>query len=171
MPTPASDLRQPWHDRFERPTLEQLRKSFNPDSRRLFDQARSILKDELELGERLDWLGLPWRWSCVYADRNAEPGESRGFAYLIPDPAGLHLCVPLTARDIALLPVRKLKKPIRESLVHARNAAGVWWPSWELASPAALDEVFELVRAKADAVRATADVDADAAEAVELAKA
>ena len=42
----------------------------------------------------------------------------------------------------------RFKKPVRDGVQLARYVAGVWWPTWDIASAAAWEEVLELVERK-----------------------
>jgi hypothetical protein len=135
-----------WSDKFRQPRAEELRAGLSKSVQQVFDDARERLS-ELDAGcEWLVWQGVPWRWTFVYM--NAGAAESRAFAYLIPDPARLQICVPLSDEVIERLPLKRMKKSIRDGIVFARHVAGVSWPTWDVATKTALDEVFELIARK-----------------------
>jgi hypothetical protein len=154
-------MKNAWSDKFSLPTVDEL-KSLQPKPlQSMFQKCRQKL---LEHGhtEVVQWQGVPWRWSLVYTagkddldpmmnfQPSAEPSAAspRAFAYLIPDPARLQLCIPLTTQQIEQVGLKKFKKPIRDGIAFARSVGGVWWPTWEIPSLAALDEVLELAKKK-----------------------
>lgn len=146
-----------WSDKFRMPAIDELRAELAKPLQPVFDAARSSLCDLDNLHEVLAWQGVPWRWTLVYRGRGdlqestnhaAASGPGRGFAYVIPDPARVQVCVPLTGALIETLPMRRFKKPVRDGVQLARSVAGVWWPTWDIASAAAWEEVLELVERK-----------------------
>ena len=135
-----------WSDKFRMPGADELRAGLPKHLQQVLDDARERLTGLDEVSESLVWQGVPWRWTFIYPCAAGEPG--RAMVYLVPDPQRLQICVPLAQEQIEQLPVKKLKKSIRDGVVFARNVAGVWWPTWDVASKTALDEVFELVHRK-----------------------
>ncbi len=135
-----------WSDKFRQPSLEELRNAVPKPLQSVLDEARERLGGLDGASETLVWQGVPWRWTLVYT----APGspDSRALVYLIPDPQRLQLCVPLDQELIEQVGLKRLKKSIREGVVFARNVAGVWWPTWDVQSKTALDEVFDLISRK-----------------------
>ncbi len=135
-----------WNDKFRQPTEDELRAGLSKPLQQVFDDARERLVELDGESESLVWQGVPWRWTFVYTIEGA--GESRALAYVIPDPARLQICVPLTNEMVEKLPLKRMKKSIRDGVVFARHVAGVSWPTWDIPTATALDEVFELVARK-----------------------
>lgn len=138
-----------WNDKFHTPTIAQLREAYPKPLVPVFDGARDMLLELKGVSESIAWHGVPWRWTLVYrcAGDDAAP-VTRAFAYVIPDPSRLQVCVPLGREQIAAMPLRRFKKSIRDAIIHARSVAGVSWPSWDTPTRIALDDVAELVRRK-----------------------
>lgn len=135
-----------WSDKFRQPSEDELRTGLSKPLQQVFDDARQRL-NEIESGnESVVWQGVPWRWTFVYTAEGA--GEARALAYVIPDPARLQICVPLTNEIVERLPLKRMKKSIRDGVVFARHVAGVSWPTWDIPTKTALDEVFELIARK-----------------------
>lgn len=143
----GSVARSAWSDKFQMPSLQDLRLGLAKPLQSVFDDAREAITELDGISEQLAWQGVPWRWTLVY-NLTEQSGEGRSLAYLVPDPQRLQICVPLTQEQIEKLPIKRMKKSIRDGVVFARSVAGVWWPTWEIASKAALDEVLELVTKK-----------------------
>ncbi|HVU63655.1 MAG TPA: hypothetical protein VHC70_06750 [Phycisphaerales bacterium] len=147
-----------WSDKFRVPTAAELREGLAPPSRAVLDEARRRLGDLPGVAESLVWQGVPWRWTFVYADQ--EHGDARATAYLIPDPQRLQVCVPLNQEQIEQFPLKRMKNPIRDGIVYARNVGGVWWPTWEIPTSGALGEVLDLLSRKMKVVAAGQPVEA-----------
>lgn len=141
-----TNSRCPWTDKFNRPTVDELRASFAKPMQRVLEDAREALAPD-GVAETLSWQGVPWRWSLVYR-YGSGPDADRPLAYLIPDPERLQVCVPLTKEQIDALPMKRLRKSIRDGVTHARSVAGVWWATWDVPGRGALDEVVDLVERK-----------------------
>lgn len=139
-----------WADKFQAPTLTQLRAHYPKDKAALFDQTRQALLKLDGLREEIAWQGVPWRWTLVYS-MDGEDGRKSGakaWAYLIPDPERLQVCVTLNADQIQHLQAKKLKKWVRDGIVFARSVAGVCWPTFEIVSLQHLEDVLELIERK-----------------------
>lgn len=146
----------PWADKFRQPSVQQLRASMNKDSAAIFDALRDRLSSVGELVETVAWQGVPWRWSIVYSAKLVGPARGGGagagarpWAYLIPDPDSLQLCVTLTADQIQAMDVRRLKKWVRDGIVFARAVGGSCWPTYAITAKAQAEDVFELIERKA----------------------
>jgi hypothetical protein len=148
--------RTPWEDRFTTPTEDAL----------LADVAHpggAALRDVLErlgamagLERGVAWQGVPWRWTIVFrrAGEEASLTPPPAFAYVIPHPVQPGVCLPLSAAVAAALPVKKLKKGVRDVLVHAPVVDGVHWASWELAGEGSVEvaDVIEIAERKHAAI-------------------
>ncbi len=159
--------RAPWADRFTKPNLEQLRRSLPATSIGVFDALRARLLREGELTESIAWRGVPWRWCLIYQSVRTDEGNKpqsadrtheRAWAYIVPDPENLQICLPLHAEHIQLIDTRRLKKWVREGIVFARSVGGVCWPTYQLTTESQLDELIELVDRKSEACAARAGV-------------
>jgi hypothetical protein len=145
-----------WANRFQSipPSASQLRDGYPKPLHAVFDAARELFLEIEGVSERVDWHGVPWRWTLVYNAgedsmlRSLQSPATRAFAYIIPDPAKLQVCIPLTREQIAVMPMRRFKKGVRDTIVFARTVAGISWPTWEIPSKAALDDLAELVDRK-----------------------
>ena len=77
-----------------------------------------------------------------------DPDPTRAFAYIIPDPGKLQICVPLVVPMVQVLPLRRLKKYIRDGIVYSKFVGGVYWPTWELSVKSHLDDIMDLCQRK-----------------------
>lgn len=145
-----------WHNQFQspRPSASQLRAGFDKPMQTVFDAVRETFLSMDGLSEAVAWHGVPWRWTLVYQCQEDRPrhaletSTTRAFAYLIPDPARLQVCLPLTGDQVVALPTGRLKKSSRDTIVFARTVAGVSWPTWTVDSRAAIEEFRALIEFK-----------------------
>jgi hypothetical protein len=132
-----------WSDKFRMPSIDELRAGLAKQGQSVFDDARRRLNELDGVTETLVWEGVPWRWTLVYTGPSGT--EPRVIAYLIPDPQRIQLCVPLSQDHVDRLPLKRMKKSLRDGIVFARNVAGMWWPTWDVPSKTAVEEVLDLV--------------------------
>jgi hypothetical protein len=169
-----------WEDKFRVPTLQELLGHFHDKQiGQLFEAARGELlacgraaegglAGSGAISEAIAWTGVPWRWTMVYtcdSPAHALLGlqPSHAWAYLVPDPVKVQICIPMSIPLIQMLPARRLKKFIRDGIIHARAVAGVHWPCYEVTARAQLDDIVDLAQRKYRAL--TSQPDAVAAPA------
>ncbi|MBC7773653.1 MAG: hypothetical protein H7210_14255 [Pyrinomonadaceae bacterium] len=143
---PKASKRLAWEDKFRRPEVAELFSHY--PSKQLATVAEAIrnrLREFTEVQESVQWQGTPWRWTFTYT---CELDPTRAWAYLIPDPAKVQLCIPLTTPMVQSLPMRRLKKVVRDGIVYSKFVAGTYWPCWDVQSKANLDELFDLAARK-----------------------
>ncbi len=136
--------RSPWKDRFTEPTIDQLLAGLGAEERSLIDAARAMLGAFERIGESVQWQGVAWRWAMTFA----HPGDERAWAFLIPNPERPEIAVPMTGEFLETLNFQRMRKFLRDELVHARCVRGVYWPSWELVSTTQLDELKTVIKKK-----------------------
>lgn len=142
---PLSSNRLPWADRFSKPEVGQLSAHYDGSTSALFDSARENVARQQAVEERLAWQGLPWRWTLVF-EHPSDP--TRAFAYLVPDPQSLKISVPLTPEMIQRLPLRRMKKTIRDGIETGNRINSVVWACWDIGSENQLDEILDIVQCK-----------------------
>lgn len=141
--TAVSSDRDAWTNRFQTPTWDALVSVYAKPAAPLMQQARERLDAIAGLSPTLAWHGPSWRWSLRY------DGHGRsGWAYLVPRPERPQLAVPLETDRLDALKVRKLSKPVRDTIELAPVVAGVAWCEWDLSSKAQVDELAALVAAR-----------------------
>lgn len=139
----SANARNAWTEKFSRPSVEQVFAASTKANQSVLEAAREELLELGGLEERMEWQGLPWRWTLVF-EMDSGPERAPAFAYIVPDPAKPQLCLPLTSEQIEAIPVRKLKKTIRDGIVFARSVSGVWWATYDIPTKTALADVMEL---------------------------
>ena len=141
--------KSPWADKFVAPTVDQIRGHYNRQTAQLFDSAREVLGSLPGLAESIAWQGVPWRWTLVYSvESEGTQGGVRAWAYIVPDPQRLQVCVPLSGAMLAAMPVKRFKKWVRDGIVFARSVGGVCWPTWEIATREHMEDVADIIRRK-----------------------
>lgn len=137
----SSKPRAAWEDRFRRPTVDEVLEALNKQLLSLAESWRERMSETPGVREELSWQGIPFRWTLVY--RN----ESRPIAYLVPQPVKAYIAIPIAADAVNRLPLRKLSKPVRDSLGAASLVNGQYWAQWDLVSKAQLDELMLIASA------------------------
>lgn len=133
-----------WADRFSTPTADGLAKAMDKPMSELVESARSWLHEFGTLTEEVSWQGDSWRWTLVY--RTADRDERLPWVYLIPDPDGPKLAIPLQESEVRKLPLARAKKHVRDGISTAKRVEDTLWAVWDVASKSALDDVFDLVK-------------------------
>lgn len=135
----------PWEDKFNEPEIDTLRELYPKVVRMLFDEARERLLEFSDVTEELAWEGLPWRW-CL---RFTVPGDpTRAFAFLVPNPEKPRLGVSFTGEMLKSMPLHRLKKYMKETLVASHDVGGMFWTTLDFASKSQLDDAMDLVKRK-----------------------
>lgn len=119
-----------WVDVFAQPSRESLVGELAPEDAAAFEAVAASLASREGWKTALEWLGLPWRWAYVY---NAAGTERPATAYLIPDPRGSRVCIPVPIAGGAVPDMKSLTKPVRTRLEQAAIIAGYIWPEWSAA--------------------------------------
>ena len=133
--------RKAWKDRFNRPTLQQLRSELPGDQRSYLDAARERLLDLDGVQEVAAWYGESWHWTIEYrVDQSEDP-----LAVLIPSPTDLQLAVPMDLEFIRSLPIRRMKRAVRDGIDLAQEPFDTRWGVWSIQSPGLLEDVVDLV--------------------------
>ncbi len=142
MPRRSIAQRSPWEDRFTTPTTENLFEAIEDGVVDLVRELRGSLREDFGLTERLEWCGVPWKWSLTYRSGRAAGAEI--IAYLVPNPETPTVVFRLTHEQFATLPLRKLSRHIRDGLAPTRLVAGVCWPEWKFQSPNQVQDLIGL---------------------------
>ncbi len=140
-----SSTRSAWEDRFVEPKPDQLIEHYEAGSAQFFEACRERLSDFEGVEESVSWQGLPWRWTLVYT---LEGDPTRAFAYLVADPAAPTVSIPLNDEIVDSMPVKRLKKHIRDGIFMAKRVESTLWATWEIAAKTQLDEVMDIAKRK-----------------------
>jgi hypothetical protein len=136
--------RLPWHDRFNKPTPQQLRRSLPAEVVAAFDHARSLLRELDGVSEELAWYGHCWRWAIEYrASKDADP-----LAIVIPSPDDLQIAIPLDRSFLMSLPLNRLKRSVRDGLDLAQEPFDTNWGVWSISQGNLIDDLGDLLERK-----------------------
>jgi len=134
-----------WEDRFQMPTSDQMREDLAEKPLALIDTARAHILALADLTEQVTWQGLPWRWTVCY---DSPLDDTRALVHLVLNPNAPELAMTFTADMVERLPMKRLKKHVRDGVLLGRQVAGVYWSSWELANKTQLQDLLDLVTRK-----------------------
>jgi hypothetical protein len=123
-------MRPPWADRFRTPTAEALIAGMRGELRGMATTLRRQLLAVNSASESAAWLGT-WQWTLQF--RIAGASEA-AWAYVIPNPDKLQLCVPVRESVVAVLPTGVVSSAMRQALVRAPMVDGVRWVTWDVGS-------------------------------------
>ena len=136
--------RLPWKDHFNQPAAGQLRKALPAEAAETFDNLRKHLLALDGVEERLGWYGHCWHWTLVYQTAHAKDP----LAVVIPSPEDLQLAIPLEPGFAKSLPLKRMKRAVREGLDLAREPFDTRWAVWSLQMPRLIDDLIDLIDLK-----------------------
>ncbi|MHC5002159.1 MAG: hypothetical protein ACYTJ0_03470 [Planctomycetota bacterium] len=135
-----------WVDRFATPTIKTLRKPLPAEARPLFDRIHKALSGLEGIRESFAWYGEGWNWTIEFrTKRSSEP-----LAVLIPSPTDLQLAIPLDPDFTRSLPLKRMKRAIRDGLELAQEPFDTRWGVWSLQAPGMVADLEDLVTRKLD---------------------
>ncbi len=134
----------PWRDRFIEPSPSQLRNGLSTEASPFFDQTRTYLQDLKDVRESVEWYGNCWCWTLTYR----VPGEGDPIAVLIPSPEDLQMGMLVEPPFVDGLPLRRLKRGVRDGLDLASEPFDTRWAVWSMGAGTILDDLQDLVRRK-----------------------
>lgn len=120
----------PWADEYVQPVPEALLDAIVPSDREACLAAISFFRARKGCREKVEWLGLPWRWTLTITQSGI---DHPALAYLILSPVTPLICIPVPVVGPAAPDFSLLTKPVRTLLDRAPIIAGYFWPEWPLA--------------------------------------
>jgi hypothetical protein len=129
MPEYTKEPTTAWSNEYTRPELAGLLGGLEEKERAAFDAALQGLLARKGCKERVEWMGLPWRWT-VLVGRSGSEGPS--VAYLVPRPGGPIACLPVPVEGPGAPNPAELTKAVRVVLERAPVIAGYAWPEWAI---------------------------------------
>ncbi len=132
----------PWADRFNVPTVDRLAQSLTGEPATLFRQTRRMLHDVTLTHESVAWRGECWKWTIEF---RTAPNEDL-FAIVIPSPELVQLAVPMSREFLAGLPMRRLKKAVREGLDLASEPFDTNLAIWAVANGGLVADLKDLLQ-------------------------
>lgn len=152
MPLGVSDLVKhsyvspsPWIDRFNRPTVDRLVAELPAANIQLFKLSRRMLHDAGLRFESVAWHGECWKWTIEFRPfASAEMG-----AVIVPAPENLQLALPVAREFVDSLPMRRLKKAVREGLELASHPFDTRLAIWSISTSSLLGDLQDLLNRQA----------------------
>lgn len=130
-----------WADRFNAPTVDRLVAGLAHVSTSPFRQARRMLHEVGLLNESVAWHGESWKWTVEFRAFTAGPCS----AMLVPAPENVQLVIPVTREFLQALPMKRLKKAIREGLELASEPFDTHLAVWPLVAGPAMADLHDLL--------------------------
>ncbi|MCW5769917.1 MAG: hypothetical protein KIT19_14670 [Phycisphaeraceae bacterium] len=130
--------RTPWEDRFSQPTELEVLSHYNRQLNGCAAVARKVLRTALSTTERLEWKGIPWRWTFVF--ESPVPSIS---AFLIPLPASPRVVITIPGGIAPQLATRHSPRILRDAISNAVGVGGMLWPTWDIDTKSRADEWAE----------------------------
>jgi len=144
----APVARSCWENRWTQPSFEQVFEPFQEDRRKHLTMLLEGFGQFAGVEKRLVWHGDAWRWTVEFI-LVTEDGRDLGIlAYLVPNPDGLVLCIPLLAEQVDGLPFKRLNKFVREGIRLAKVAVEQHWCKWNPTAMSECDHLIDLFKRK-----------------------
>ena len=140
--------RLPWEDRWSEPTVDQLLESVDPEPRGLLEMIVRELDGFDGVAQQVVWYGPGWNWTIQYQIQVAVDAPTNILCYLVPKRERPVVCVPLRARDINRLPVKRLNRIIREGIRNAKCAVTVSWATFTPSNESDAEHLVDLIKRK-----------------------
>jgi hypothetical protein len=131
----------PWQDRFRTPDTTALRKSVDPEAVDSYDRIRGHLLKIDGITEAPGWHGSTYCWCLEYR----LPDRDEPMAILIPSPIDLQLAMPIDHEFLEQLPIRRMKRAIRDGLDLASPPFDTTWAIWSLVPGSFLEELEDVI--------------------------
>ena len=135
--------RQVWEDRFRKPTVEQLVAELPRSSASALQSLREQLLSVQGCIEEVTWKGVPWRWTI---EIKSEQAPEKVWAYLVPQPEQPLMVLPITRDGLSGISMKKLNKPVRDAIIHAREVEGVRWAQWQIESKSQVEVLAKIAK-------------------------
>lgn len=127
-----------WKNRFETPTADDLVSQIAQVHFELLATLRTGLLASPAPREKVQWHGVPWRWTFEYRQRGAQDPV----VFLVPEPGRPRLCLPMTAEFICSLSLGTIPRYLRDGILSGTQVGDLLWAEWE---PNAKSHVQELL--------------------------
>lgn len=131
----------PWRDRYHTPDAAALRKGLEAEVVEVFDAMRTYMTGIDDVDESPAWHGSNWCWSLEYRI----PIATEVVGLLIPAAHDLQFAMPIDREFLGQLPIRRMKRAIRDGLDLASPPFDTTWAVWSLTPGSSLDDLQDLV--------------------------
>lgn len=136
--------REAWKDRFNQPSVRDLRKALSDEVAETLASVRKHLQSMDGVEEAMEWYGHSWYWTITYRTNLSDDP----LAVVIPSPEDLQIAVPVAPDFADSLPLKGMKRALREGLDLAREPFHTRWAVWSLMTPRLIDDLLDLIDLK-----------------------
>ncbi len=126
--TPAN--RSPWEDRWSQPTAEQLLATLKPHHTKLLGLISEHLLSLEGVRSEVIWYGTAWKWTVSFPLTDSRGRQLDTLCHLVPNRELPLVSVPMSVSFIEHLPMKRLKKYVRDGIRGGRFAVAIHWASW-----------------------------------------
>ena len=140
-----NQTRTAWEDQFNRPTGEELVEHYEPQTRALFEHIITRLQKLGPLNIKLEWMGLPWRWCLLINPEDMPEDADRAWAYLVPQLEAPLLVMPIDLFLVEKLPMRRIKKHVREQVAKGRTIDHMTYAEWTVTAKTQLEDMMDMI--------------------------
>lgn len=143
-------LQLPWEDRWNQPEPDILLEPLTDPQAKPFGEIMKRLSELDGIEMEMSWQGISWKWSYVYRCPGAADKHSglEQFAYMVPRPGSVIVCIPLTSEFIQALPFRRLNRYIRDGIRVAKCAVDIHWATWTPMAMTEVEHLYDLIKRK-----------------------
>jgi hypothetical protein len=146
--TPPHTLNTAWQDRWTHPTVKQVLAALNAQHRRCAERFVDQVTQLPGVTQSMIWYGPSWRWTVQFMLASNKDPRGEPLCYLVPGDDRPTAHVPLTEDFVAVLPLRRLSKFVRDGVKAAKRAVEISWANWPLDSDTDAKLVLDLVTRK-----------------------
>ncbi|MEO0631286.1 MAG: hypothetical protein AAFY46_11280 [Planctomycetota bacterium] len=117
------DAKNPWHDRFARPRIEDLARLYEDPEVAVLEFLRDAVGERTGAAPAIEWRGIAWKWTLVYT----RPSEAEAWAYIIPTAGSPTVAVPVPANPLSPADLKRTPRFIRDAIPLAPRVGQVLW--------------------------------------------
>ncbi len=145
---PVIKTELPWEDRWTVPTQEILLKVYKEQPLKVSKQLMAGVEGFENISKRLLHQGVSWRWSWIYEFTGGS--KPTPLVYLVPNPEGMIVIVPITDAILESLPFRRLNRYIRESIKTAstKQSVDLHWVEFTPTASSEVEHIMDLIKRK-----------------------
>jgi len=144
--SPVYEVKTPWEDRWAKPELEQLLAPLDEQRRKVVDILIELIKSFDGVALSVIWHGTAWKWTLQFSLYDTDGNLIDTLAYLVPKPEVPVLCVPLRAKTVEKLPLKRLNRYVRDSIRVSKRAVDIYWAVWTPSAVTETDHLRDLIK-------------------------
>jgi hypothetical protein len=121
-----------------------LRTGLSDDAASVLSEVRKALLALNDVQEVFSWYGHSWHWTLEYRTSHSD----EPLAVIIPSPEDLQIAVPMDREFSRSLPMKRMKRTIRDGLDLACEPFHTRWAEWSLLPHRLTDDLLDLIELK-----------------------